>query len=80
MVLVPVKARTRLVESLAASLRQITDMETCIASGIEEDKNLNVYDASVIKRFERASAKAKGALSAAETFRKLLSSSICEID
>ncbi|KAL9041070.1 MAG: hypothetical protein Q9214_004240, partial [Letrouitia sp. 1 TL-2023] len=35
---------------------------------IEEGKNLNVYDASVIKRFERASAKAKGALSAAETF------------
>ena len=70
MVLLPVKARTRLVESIAAVLRQISEMENVIATGIEEGLNLEAFAIRKITRFERASEKAKGALSAAETFRK----------
>ena len=70
MALLPVKARTRLVESIAAVLRQINEMENVIAAGIEDGLNLDVFAADRIARFEHASRKAKGALSAAETFRK----------
>lgn len=66
--LLPVKARTRLVESLAAALRHINEMEGCVAYGIEEGINLDVYVPEVMTRFEHASTKAKGALTAAETF------------
>lgn len=66
--LLPVKARTRLVESLAAALRHINEMEGCVAYGIEEGINLDVYAPEIAIRFERASTKAKGALTAAETF------------
>lgn len=69
-VILPVKARTRLVESLAAALRQISEMESCVASGIEKGVNINVYAPDVFLRFEQASGKANGALCAAETFRK----------
>ncbi|KAI9808428.1 MAG: hypothetical protein M1827_007247 [Pycnora praestabilis] len=67
-ILLPVKARDRLVESLAASIYQINEMEGCVAFGIEDEVNVNVYSETVMKRFERASGKAKGALAAAETF------------
>ena len=66
--LLPVKARTRLVESLAAVLRHINEMEGCVAYGIEEGANLDVYAPEVMLRFENASTKAKSALTAAETF------------
>ena len=66
--LLPVKARTRLVESLAAALRQINEMEGCVAFGIEEGVNFDVYVPAVMQRFEDASTKAKSALIAAETF------------
>jgi len=68
-VLLPVKARGRLTESLAAALKQINEMETCVAYGIGEGTNLDVYAPEVLLRFEQASGKANGALSAAETFR-----------
>ncbi len=71
MVFLPVKARGRLVESLAAALKQINEMETCVAFGIEEGINLDVYAPEVFLRFDKASGKANGALSAAETFRML---------
>ncbi|KAK4692880.1 hypothetical protein P7C71_g4409, partial [Lecanoromycetidae sp. Uapishka_2] len=67
-VLLPVKARTRLVESLAAALQQISEMEKCIAFGIEKGIAIDVYAAENISRFESASGKANSALSAAETF------------
>ncbi|KAL9599407.1 MAG: hypothetical protein Q9219_003844 [cf. Caloplaca sp. 3 TL-2023] len=67
----PVKARTRLVESLTAAVRQIREMETCIAAGIEERVNLELDDPKILQRFEQASGKANGALAAAEMFRKL---------
>lgn len=67
-VLLPVKARTRLVESLAAALHQISEMEKCIAAGIESGVKIDVYAAENFLRFEHASGKANTALSAAETF------------
>lgn len=68
MVLLPVKARTRLVESLATVLGHVHEMENCIAAGIEEGKNFNLYSFDRILRFENASRKANRALGAAETF------------
>ena len=67
-VLFPVKARTRLVESLAAALEQINEMEKCIAAGIEQGIKLDVYATANIVRFESAKGKANTALSAGETF------------
>lgn len=69
LVIFPVKASARLVESITAALRQINEMENCIASGIEEGANFDVFNADVLLRFDRASGKANRALSAAETFR-----------
>ncbi|TEY40781.1 hypothetical protein BOTCAL_0421g00090 [Botryotinia calthae] len=67
--LFPVKARDRLVESLACSIRQITEMEACLAYGIEtEINNVNVHSPAVIARFSIAKGKAEAALAAAETF------------
>jgi uncharacterized membrane protein YgaE (UPF0421/DUF939 family) len=67
-VLFPVRARDRLVESLAASIRHINDMEACVAYGIESETNVDVHSPKTIERFESAKAKAQSALSAAETF------------
>jgi hypothetical protein len=64
----PVRARDRLVESLAASIRQISEMEACVAYGIEMQTNVDVHSTDVYARFERAKGKAQGALTAAETF------------
>jgi hypothetical protein len=67
-ILFPVKARDRLVESLAASIRHISDMEACLAYGIETETNVDVHSPEVTERFESAKAKAQSALTAAETF------------
>lgn len=66
--LLPVKARTRLVDSLTATLSQISEMEKCIASGLESGKNIDIYSSNNVLRFEHASTKANTALTAAETF------------
>ncbi|RAL60343.1 hypothetical protein DID88_000119 [Monilinia fructigena] len=67
--LFPVKARDRLVESLACSIRQITEMEACLAYGIEtEINNVNVRSPAVVSRFSMAKGKAEAALAAAEAF------------
>lgn len=68
MVLFPVKARDRLVESLAACIRQISELEGCLAYGIESETNVDVHSKAVTERFSRAKGKAEGALAAAETF------------
>jgi hypothetical protein len=67
-VLFPVKARDRLVESLASSISQIIEMEGCLAYGIETEANVDVHSQGVTQRFEHAKGKAQGALTAAETF------------
>jgi hypothetical protein len=66
--ILPVRARDRLVESLAASIRQISEMEACLAYGIEAPTKVDVHSTEVSARFERAKGKAQGALTAAETF------------
>ena len=68
LVLLPVKARQRLVDSLAAALQQINEMEECIAAGIESGVTINVYAPENFLRFDHASSKANIALGAAETF------------
>jgi hypothetical protein len=67
-VLFPVRARDRLVESLAGSIKQISEMEACLAHGIETEINVDVHSKIVAARFDRAKGKAEGALAAAETF------------
>lgn len=67
-ILFPVKARDRLVESLAAAITQMSEMEGCLAYGIETETNIDVHSKSVSQRFEKAKSKAEGALAAAETF------------
>lgn len=67
-VLLPVKARTRLVESLAAALEQINEMERCIAAGIEQGVKIDIFAAANVVKFEDANGKANVTLSAAETF------------
>jgi uncharacterized membrane protein YgaE (UPF0421/DUF939 family) len=68
LVLFPVRARDRLVESLAASIRQIIEMEGCLAYGIDTEANVDAHSAVVSARFQLARGKADGALAAAETF------------
>ncbi|KZF25170.1 hypothetical protein L228DRAFT_280426 [Xylona heveae TC161] len=67
-VLFPAKARTRMVEYLASAISNITEMEGCIAYGIESRANVNVFSPIMQKRFEKASGRAKSALRAAEGF------------
>ncbi|KAL9126972.1 MAG: hypothetical protein Q9217_004054 [Psora testacea] len=67
-VVLPVKARTWLVEFIASGLHQINEMEKCIAYGIEEGFKIDCFAADNVRKFERACGKANGALSAAETF------------
>ncbi|TVY91041.1 putative membrane protein [Lachnellula willkommii] len=67
-VLFPVKARDRLVESLASSISRIIEMEACLAYGVDTEANVDVQAGGVTQRFEHAKGKAEGALTAAETF------------
>lgn len=65
----PVRARDRLVESLAASIQHISEMEACLAHGIESETNVsNIQSLAISKRFDKSRSKAQGALAAAETF------------
>ncbi|RYO93489.1 hypothetical protein DL766_004806 [Monosporascus sp. MC13-8B] len=68
MFLFPVRARDRLVESLASSIQQISQMEACLAIGIDSPTNGNVKSRAVNANFQRAKGKAEQALSAARTF------------
>lgn len=73
-VIFPVRARDRLVESLATAMRQLSKMEGCLAYGIETETNIEAQSASVSIRFQRAKGKAESALQAAETFLPFCSS------
>ncbi|OBT85499.1 hypothetical protein VE02_07339 [Pseudogymnoascus sp. 03VT05] len=64
----PVRARDRLVESLAAAIQKISEMEACLAYGIESGKNTDARSPEVIERFEVAMGKAEDALGAAAAF------------
>ncbi|RYP07409.1 hypothetical protein DL764_002544 [Monosporascus ibericus] len=68
MFLFPVRARDRLVESLASSIQQISHMEASLAIGIDSPINSNVKSHAINAKFHRAKGKAEQALSAARTF------------
>ncbi|KFY65709.1 hypothetical protein V496_02370 [Pseudogymnoascus sp. VKM F-4515 (FW-2607)] len=67
-IVLPVRARDRLVESLAAAIQKISEMEACLAYGVESGKNTDARSPEVIERFEIAMGKAEDALGAAATF------------
>lgn len=68
-VLYPVRARDRLVESLSSCINQIGQMEGSVASGVEKPSKVSeLRSAAVIYRFNKAKDKAQNSLKAAETF------------
>lgn len=68
LILFPVRARDRLVESLASAIQQITNMEASVAVGIESPESVNLQSEALNARFTRAKDKAEAALTAAQTF------------
>ncbi|KAH6958257.1 hypothetical protein DER45DRAFT_612779 [Fusarium avenaceum] len=68
LVLYPVRARDRLVESLSASVKQIENMQYAMAVGLDSPIKPDFRDPGLHKRFVHARNKARGALAAAETF------------
>lgn len=66
--LFPVRARDRLVESLASTIQQILNMEASVAVGIETPNSMNLQSEALSARFIHAKDKAEAALAAAQTF------------
>ncbi|KAI8629458.1 hypothetical protein F5Y19DRAFT_82868 [Xylariaceae sp. FL1651] len=66
--LFPVRARDRLVESLASSIEQISIMESSVAVGVDSPSNIDVRSHASNATFKSAKEKAEQALSAARTF------------
>ncbi|KAI0840724.1 hypothetical protein F5Y06DRAFT_261613 [Hypoxylon sp. FL0890] len=64
----PVRARDRLVESLASTIQQISQMEGSLAVGIDSPKNIDIRSNALSEAFNDAREKAEQALSAARTF------------
>ncbi|KAH6660449.1 hypothetical protein BKA67DRAFT_548078 [Truncatella angustata] len=68
LVLFPVRARDRLVESLASAIQQISNMEASVAIGIETPKSIDLQSETLNANFHTAKEKAEAALTAAQTF------------
>ncbi|KAI1081828.1 hypothetical protein F5B20DRAFT_535492 [Whalleya microplaca] len=68
MLFFPVRARDRLVESLASSIQQISQMEASLAVGIDSPMNLNIQSHALNENFAHSKEKAEQALAAARTF------------
>ncbi|KAM0488312.1 hypothetical protein ACHAP7_001304 [Fusarium lateritium] len=68
LILFPVRARDRLVESLSASVKQIENMQYAMAVGLDSPIKPDFRDPGLHKRFVHARNKARGALAAAQTF------------
>lgn len=66
-IILPAKARVKLKESLATAIVEINKMESCVALGVDETKNI-VSSPRLFKKFARASRKAEVLLTSAETF------------
>lgn len=66
--LFPVRARDRLVESLASSIMQISNMEASVAVGIDEKEKIDFKEHALNANFTHAKEKAESALTAARTF------------
>jgi hypothetical protein len=68
-IVLPVRARDKMVASVATAIKRISEMEGCVAFGIEEGTNITTgFPLVVFDRFDRASTKAKSALGAAEIY------------
>jgi len=65
--LFPVKARVHLKACLASAIVQISKMESYIALGVDDTRNV-VSSTHLFRRFEQAEKKATASLSAAESF------------
>ncbi|KAI0889116.1 uncharacterized protein GGS22DRAFT_67535 [Annulohypoxylon maeteangense] len=68
MFLFPVRARDRLVESLASTIQQISQMESSVAVGIDSPQNVDIKSHALSDNFKDAMEKAEEALTAARTF------------
>lgn len=65
-ILLPAKASTRMVESLANAIKRISEMEGHLAYGVEEGFNIaGGFPPEVLRAFELSSRKAKAALNTA---------------
>ncbi len=64
----PVRARDRLVESLASSIQQISQMEASVAIAIDTPVKIDIKSHALNVNFKRAKGKAEQALAAARTF------------
>ncbi|KHN98111.1 uncharacterized protein MAM_03872 [Metarhizium album ARSEF 1941] len=65
---VPVRARDRLVESLSTSVRQVQKMQAAVAVGIDDPERPNFRSSKLLTRFIHSRDKAQEALAAAEMF------------
>ncbi|KAI1770718.1 hypothetical protein F4818DRAFT_251447 [Hypoxylon cercidicola] len=68
MFLFPVRARDRLVESLASTIQQISQMEGAVAIGIDSPQDIDIKSHALNESFKDAKGKAEQALTAARTF------------
>ncbi|KAK7755537.1 hypothetical protein SLS62_002471 [Diatrype stigma] len=66
--LFPVRARDRMVESLASSIQQISQMEASVAVAIDAPVRVDIKSHALNENFRRAKGKAEQALAAARTF------------
>jgi hypothetical protein len=57
-----------MVEALSSCIKQMTEMQTAIAIGVDNPSTMDLRSLKVQHRFERSRAKAVAALTAAETF------------
>lgn len=64
----PVRARDRLVDSLAAAVVHVQNMQAVIAVGIDHPERPNFRSRKLYTRFKRARDKAQGCLTEAETY------------
>ena len=67
-IIYPVRARDRLIESLSTSVRQIIKMQSAVHVGIDGPERPNFRSRALNHRFTRARDKAQAALGAAEAF------------
>lgn len=68
MFLFPVRARDRLVESLASSIQRISQMEASVAVAIDSPVKFDIKSNALNTNFREAKGKAEQALAAARTF------------
>jgi hypothetical protein len=68
MTVFPVRARDRLVESLASAVTQISLMESSVAAGVDSASTVDIKSHALNAHFKSAKKKAEKALDAAQTF------------